>query len=238
LDAGTGMARDGSYAYYVSGTGAPVTNDGKGTGSFMMASVELEMAGFVLPPAGMKATYDISQNTIALRWTDKAYNAISFFVERKSDRDANFSVIKQIGKGVLSVTDTPIAKGLKYYYRLRAKSDSLYSDYSNIDSVSVTAVNSVSRGKTSLPVFSLAQNYPNPFNPSTMISFTLAKPGKTILRVYDVLGREVATLLNEELEAGISYQVQFDASKYPSGFYFSSLESSGERQVRKLILMK
>ena len=238
LDTGANPTRNGSYAYYVSGTGSLVTNDGKGTGPFMMASVELEMVGFVVPPIGMKAIYDSSQNVITVTWTDKTYNAISFFIERKSERDANFSVIKQVGKGVTSITDNTAAKGLKYYYRMRAKSDSVFSDYSNIDSVSVSIVNSVSSGKMSLSTFSLAQNYPNPFNPTTTITFTLAQDGMTTLKIFDILGREVATLVNEELKAGMLHQATFDASKVASGIYFYRLESGNNLLIKKFVLIK
>jgi hypothetical protein len=86
--------------------------------------------------------------------------------------------------------------------------------------------------------FELQQNYPNPFNPSTRIAFTLAKDGMTILKIFDVLGREVALLVNGPLRAGVLHQVQFDASKLPSGIYFSRLESSGNNQVKKLVLLK
>jgi hypothetical protein len=60
----------------------------------------------------------------------------------------------------------------------------------------------------------------------------------TILKIFDVLGREVALLVNGPLRAGVLHQVQFDASKLPSGIYFSHLESSGNNQVKKLVLLK
>jgi unsaturated rhamnogalacturonyl hydrolase len=243
LDAGAGRPRNGSYTYYISGTGPTVTNDGKGTGPFMMASVELEMVGFVVPPISMKATYDSGRNTITITWTDKAYNAISFFVERKSDRDTNFSVIKQISKGITSVIDTLMEKGMKYYYRLRAKSDSIYSDYSNIDSISVPAVNSVSCGKTLLPIFSLAQNYPNPFNPTTVIRFTLPARSSVKLMIYDLLGRGVVKLVDKEMTEGYQ-EVEWKAS-VSTGMYFYRLEAisidnPSERfvGVKKMVLLK
>jgi len=86
--------------------------------------------------------------------------------------------------------------------------------------------------------FELQQNYPNPFNPSTKIAFTLAKSGMTTLKIFDVLGREVAVLVNGPMKAGVLHQVQFDASKLTSGIYFSRLESSGNIQVKKLVLIK
>jgi hypothetical protein len=85
--------------------------------------------------------------------------------------------------------------------------------------------------------FELLQNYPNPFNPSTTILFSVGTYGHTSLRIYDVLGREVAILINETKPAG-SYQVTWNATDLPSGIYFSSLESGGKKLSRKLLLIK
>lgn len=83
----------------------------------------------------------------------------------------------------------------------------------------------------------LNQNYPNPFNPSTSITFSLAKSGKAQLSVFDVLGRKVATLLNQTLSAG-SHSVQFDASALSSGMYLYRLEVGGEIFTHKMTLVK
>jgi len=95
--------------------------------------------------------------------------------------------------------------------------------------------------------FSLEQNYPNPFNPLTTIRFTISDFGFTILRIYDVLGREVATLVNEEKPAG-SYEVEFsaiggsasggDAWNLPSGVYFYQLSAGNFVETKKMILLK
>jgi hypothetical protein len=88
-------------------------------------------------------------------------------------------------------------------------------------------------------VFALEQNYPNPFNPSTMIDFTLEQTGLTTLKIYDIVGREVATLVNNELlEAGVYHQKQFDARNLASGVYFSRLTSGGKVQLKKMMLIK
>ncbi len=98
-----------------------------------------------------------------------------------------------------------------------------------------TSVNPVG---TSLPqVYSLSQNYPNPFNPTTKINFALPKQGFVTLKIYDVLGREVRTLVNEVKSAG-SYTVDFNASEYSSGVYFYKLESNDFSDIKKMMLIK
>jgi len=88
-----------------------------------------------------------------------------------------------------------------------------------------------------LPDFKLNQNYPNPFNSSTTISFTIPETGIVTLKVYDVLGREVATLVNENLSAG-SYSYNFDAKNLTSGVYLYKLQAGKHSETKKMILMK
>ncbi len=85
--------------------------------------------------------------------------------------------------------------------------------------------------------FSLAQNYPNPFNPGTVISYSLPAASQVTLKVTDMLGREVRTLVNGRMEAG-THTVDFDASALPSGFYLYTLKAGGSVQSRKMLLMK
>jgi hypothetical protein len=85
--------------------------------------------------------------------------------------------------------------------------------------------------------FSLAQNYPNPFNPATLIRYSIAQAGLVTLKVYDVLGREVFSLVNEEKAAG-SYDVSFDASRLSSGVYLYKIESGSYQEAKKMILIK
>jgi hypothetical protein len=85
--------------------------------------------------------------------------------------------------------------------------------------------------------FSMEQNYPNPFNPTTKIKYQIAKAGFVNLQVYDVLGNEVATLINKEMQAG-SYEVEFDASILPSGIYYYTLNAGEFSQTKKMILLK
>ncbi|HOC26236.1 MAG TPA: T9SS type A sorting domain-containing protein, partial [bacterium] len=85
--------------------------------------------------------------------------------------------------------------------------------------------------------FSLLQNYPNPFNPVTTISFDLARPELVTLKIYDLRGSEMATLLHQRLEPG-RHSARFDASALANGVYFYRLEAGSFRQVRKMVLAK
>lgn len=85
--------------------------------------------------------------------------------------------------------------------------------------------------------FLLYQNYPNPFNPGTTIRYQLSVQSHTQLKIYDVLGREVTTLVDEEKSAG-KYEIKFDATKIPSGVYFYTLKAGNYLQARKMLLIK
>jgi hypothetical protein len=84
----------------------------------------------------------------------------------------------------------------------------------------------------------LSQNFPNPFNPSTEIRFSVGAYGFTSLRVYDVLGREVAILVNEKKSAGTYTLTWSAAANIPSGVYFYRLSAGSFAEVKKLVLLK
>ena len=85
--------------------------------------------------------------------------------------------------------------------------------------------------------YHLSQNYPNPFNPVTMIRFDVKEPVHVVLIVHDLLGREVAKLVNKQFQAG-TYQIKFDGSELPSGLYFCRIQMGKYRDLKKMILMK
>jgi photosystem II stability/assembly factor-like uncharacterized protein len=85
--------------------------------------------------------------------------------------------------------------------------------------------------------FSLSQNYPNPFNPSTKIRFNLQKSSLTMLDVYDILGRQIAVLVNEDLKAG-TYEINWTANRFSSGVYFYRLATDEFTDTKKMILLK
>ncbi|HEY6436972.1 MAG TPA: T9SS type A sorting domain-containing protein [Ignavibacteriaceae bacterium] len=97
---------------------------------------------------------------------------------------------------------------------------------------------SVSVNESNLPnSYNLSQNYPNPFNPSTRISYNVGDPGLVQLKIFNSLGVEVATLVNEQQYSG-NYEVDFNASRLSSGVYFYSLSVNNFTQTRKMILEK
>ncbi len=115
----------------------------------------------------------------------------------------------------------------KYLYRLKQIDKDGKFEYSNSIEVEVAAP------KT----FSILQNYPNPFNPTTTIQYEVPHNALVMIKVYNVLGEEIATLVNEEKAAGV-YEVQFDGSKLPSGMYFYELITQKFSQIKKMMLVK
>jgi len=95
----------------------------------------------------------------------------------------------------------------------------------------------VSQQKAVIQSFDLQKNYPNPFNPTTTIGYTLSQPSAIQLAVYDILGNQVAELVNEQQSAG-QYTVNFDGSDLPSGIYVYTLENGNQRLTEKMMLVK
>jgi hypothetical protein len=85
--------------------------------------------------------------------------------------------------------------------------------------------------------FELSQNYPNPFNPSTLIKFSIPQSNKVTLKVYNLLGQEITTLVNQEMKAG-AYEVKFNASQLASGIYFYTINAGNFTSTKKMMLLK
>ncbi|MEP7146245.1 MAG: M14 family zinc carboxypeptidase, partial [bacterium] len=110
-----------------------------------------------------------------------------------------------------------------------------------IDDIKLAGYNATPTGivsNTGIPEkYSLSQNYPNPFNPTTNINYSLPASQNTLLRIYDLLGKEVMTLVNEKQNAG-NYSVSFDGSNLSSGLYYYKLESGEFTDTKKMLLIK
>ncbi len=194
----------------------------------------------VVPVELTSFTASVINNNVELNWTTATEISNSgFSVERKTN-NSNWQEITFIkGNGTTtevsnySFSDTP-NKTAKLYYRLKQIDFNGTAVYSK-----TVEVNFGSPSK-----FSLEQNYPNPFNPSTKIKYSIPALGKmnmqTVkIKVYDLLGNEIVTLLNEEKASG-EYEVEFDSGKYnlPSGIYFYSITAGNFNSVKKMTLLK
>jgi hypothetical protein len=171
---------------------------------------------------------------VNLSWiTATELNNSGFSIERKlSSSDWQIiGFVKGVGTTTFtsnySFTDKNVESNKTYSYRLKQIDFDGTFSYSKIVQVSTNLINT----------FELKQNYPNPFNPSTQISFSLGKNGFVKLVVYNLLGQEVKTLVNRNMEAG-SHGITFDASDLQSGVYIYKIESAGSTLTRKMILLR
>ena len=202
--------------------------------AYAFPPVPVELMSF----SGKASGYDIQLNWITATET----NNRGFMIERKgleekSDQWNNISFIKGNGTTAQSKSYSYIDKNLpagNYQYRLKQIDFDGSSDYSRVVEVSID-----SPGE-----FSLAQNYPNPFNPETNLSYVIGHSSFVSIRVYDVLGNEVALLVNEVKQAG-KYALKFDGSNLASGIYIYRIKAvptdavSGDFTAsKKLILLK
>jgi len=192
----------------------------------------------VVPVELTSFTADVSQGQVLLNWsTATELNNLGFEIQRSVAGNEFVTVGFVNGHGstteakTYSYIDNNLSSG-NYNYRLKQIDYDGSFSYSNEVSVEVT---------TPLQ-FELGQNYPNPFNPSTNIKFSLAVDSKVSLKIFNILGQEVATLLNANIAAGIN-SINFDASKLNSGVYLYRLEATGIDgsnfiKIRKMILTK
>ncbi len=163
-----------------------------------------------------------------------------FIVLRDGQQIAHYNTTPELrGRGTTSEGKTyryidvsGLEVGSSYTYTLR----SVDLD-GTIHDINRTVVVQITQTPTVAYTYKLEQNYPNPFNPSTRITFSIKNAGFVSLKVYDLLGREVATLVSENRPAGI-YDVNFNASNLGSGIYFYTLTSSGFSQTKKMLFVK
>jgi len=146
------------------------------------------------------------------------------------------------------ITDTEVqVNGLnpntRYYWKVACETDSYETPYSEVWLFTTESTSDVEDDKIPSE-FSLSQNYPNPFNPSTTIEFTIPNAGDEYIRplqtkliVYDIIGREIKTLVSEHKTPGY-YEINFNAENLSSGIYYYKLESGDFTQTRKMILLK
>ena len=191
-----------------------------------------------LPVELLSCSSSVNDNDVILNWTTATEtNNSGFQIERremKNERSEEWKTITFVnGNGTTTEPQTYFYKDVnlsvgKYQYRLKQIDFDGTFEYSNI----VEAV--------ILPParFSLEQNYPNPFNPSTKIEYAIASSQFVSLKVFNALGQEVETLVNEYQEAGAHSKVYVVNSTLPSGVYYYQLKAGEFIQTRKMILLK
>ena len=196
--------------------------------AYVLSIVPVELTSF---------TTSLNQNDVTLNWTTATeLNNQGFEIQRSSNGQFE-RVGYVVGNGTTTeirnyvFTETNVNEGI-HFYRLKQIDHDGTFEYSPIVSVEVIAP----------LVFTLEQNYPNPFNPSTKITFNLAVDSKVSLKVFDVLGQEVADLISGDLTAS-SYEIDFNASNINSGVYFYRIDAAGIdgtnfTSVKKMILTK
>ncbi len=193
----------------------------------------------VVPVELVAFTANIVNGTAVLSWkTATENNNSGFEVERSIDGKSFVKVGFIGGNGTTTKTNTysfsdKLQNAGEYYYRL--KQIDYNGSYKYSDVVKATSIAPKS--------FSLSQNYPNPFNPSTVINYDLPVASKVVLKVYDILGNKVSTLVNGEEEAG-SYQIVFNTQntsnhkQLASGIYFYKIEAGNFSAIKKMMLLK
>ncbi|MCL4538054.1 MAG: T9SS type A sorting domain-containing protein [Bacteroidetes bacterium] len=121
---------------------------------------------------------------------------------------------------------------------LTGEKTALVTSYLSVNPDSLNETQSLSLTRvTMIKDFELSQNYPNPFNPTTVIDYTIPKDAHVTLKIYDVLGREVETLINENEQVG-RYRVNFDGARLASGVYFYRLAAGSHVITKKMLLLK
>ena len=187
-----------------------------------------------LPVELSSFTSVINNNNVTLHWTTSSeLNNTGFDIERTSGKSEWIKIGFVPGNGNISIpvnysfTDNNLNIG-SYNYRLKQidfNGNNEYFSLSNEVNIGIPAE------------YSLSQNYPNPFNPETKIDFQLPADGKVSIKLYDISGKEVMQLLNEQKNAGY-YSLKLNGSALSSGIYFYTIESGNFVNTKKLMLVK
>ena len=181
-----------------------------------------------LPPHSLSLNV-LDTGVVKLTWADSSSSEDGFVIERKDNIDTSWTVIDTTGTDTVTYTDSGLTVGRIYEWRVYAYNAGGNSGYSNIVSSLITGI----VGNSSIPdKYAIYQNYPNPFNPSTKIKFDIPKSGIVKLTIYDILGRQVSTLINNELTAG-RYEMEWSAGSYSSGIYFYRIEAKVSSRRRE-----
>lgn len=195
----------------------------------------------LLPPPGNLSGSFIAEYYLNLTWTDSSSSESGFIIERMDGNPAanSFYSLDTVGANISSYIDSSFGSESIYSYRVKAFNTLIESEYSNTIQIELVSMEETGEIPSD---YSLYQNYPNPFNPTTIIKYSIPSLVKgrssfVHLRVYDALGKEVATLVSEEKSPG-NYQIEFNGSGLSSGIYLYRITTGKFIEVKKMILVK
>ena len=200
----------------------------------------------VMPPQPQNLTVSIVSNRAQLNWSSVSGVSKYYIYRAASDVGRyGFEKVAEVNHPTTTWTDNsynaptnPDPILFTFYYRVTAvKSNGYESIMSNEVEVDLDYLFKNGSGDEIVYKYKLETNYPNPFNPSTTIIYEIAKVTEVSLKVFDILGREVAELVNEKKNAG-NYRVDFNASNLPSGVYFYRINTQEFSDSKKMILLK
>ena len=195
------------------------------------------MTETLLPVELTTFTASMSNGKILLEWeTASEVNNYGFSIERKTIKPAHDTAWQAAGfvhgndysnaHHYYTFTETPSGNSNTIAYRLKQIDNDGNFKYSH--TVTVNAVSGT---------FAIQQNFPNPFNPVTTINFEIPADSRVTLRIYNILGKKIATLLDDYKQTG-RYSIPFDASNFASGVYFYRLTAGTYTAQKKMILLR
>ena len=207
----------------------------------------VDASDFVDPPLPIQLVSftgtPLADGHVRLAWaTLSEINNYGFNVQRKGTVDSSFTDLAGAfvaGHGTTNTpqhyefTDSTVPSG-SWQYRL--KQTDLDGTVHYTDPIAVNVLTGV--GETAPLAYALLQNYPNPFNPATEVRFSVARTGRVMVDVYNVVGQRVCILFNGVAEAGRYHTVRFDGSNLASGVYFYRMQSDDFSALKKLLLLK
>lgn len=189
--------------------------------SFAQTVHVVEARDFVFVPENVNVAVG---DTVEWQWIEGTHTTTSDSTSGQNVWDAPLDVAHQVFRFVIT------APGVHHYHCTPHQSLGMVG--------TITATISDVEDENNPPdMFQLSQNYPNPFNPSTRIQYSVNSTKNVTLKVYNLLGIEIATLVNEEKSAG-EYNVEFNGSNLPSGIYFYEMKAGSLTQTRKMILLR
>ena len=227
-----------------------ITTQGLGPATYSGFNIKFGQTTDLVLPASFITLTDTVYYRSSVELTAAASTWLAFTLDTPYEYDSTKSLVVEIeqcgatgtfsGFSLAHHTGLPITENGRTY----STTATCTAPYSGLTTarvvncgVNITPISGITPVSNIPDKFSLSQNYPNPFNPTTTINFTIPTTGLVVLKVFNVLGKEVATLVNETKNAG-SYNVNFDGTNLSSGVYFYRIEVKGIATVKKMLLMK